>query len=111
MLETPGPPLDMTIVLTAGAAPSRCGVHWNAMGTVELAVLARSSGTATVPQRAFAAAVGPQGPNVAVGTASALAGAKSTATVASMPSPVRPIMVRKRTGSRPPPRLPAERCD
>ena len=112
MFETPGPPLESTIALTAGTDWSACGVSSNAIGIVGLAGSARSSGTATVPHRAFAAAVAPHSPNTAVGTAAAVLGNPSAAMAASSPNtPLRPIMAanvhpaaapRPRGGGQPP---------
>src|SRR3954454_20448415 len=80
MLETPGPPLDITIALTAGPS-SVWGVNTNAIGIVGLLGLERSSETATVPH--FAAAAAPAGhfPKTAVGAALATPGSASTTTV------------------------------
>src|SRR5690349_18598536 len=96
MLETPGPPLDITIALTAGLAPV-WGVNTNAIGIVGLVGSARSSGTATVPHFAFAAAAAGHLPNTAVGAALATAGSASTTMVTRTAR--RPGMPRKATPS------------
>src|SRR3954447_4678955 len=79
MLETPGPPLDITIALTAGPGPV-WGVKTNAIGIVALFGLDRSTGTATVPH--FASAPAPAGhfPSTAVGAALATPGSASRTT-------------------------------
>src|SRR4051794_27521854 len=82
MFESPGPPVENTIALTA-APGLECGVNWNAIGIVLLAGSERSSGTATVPQRACGAAAGPHFPKFAVGAAAAVAGRASDAATAS----------------------------
>ena len=92
MFEPPGPPLEITIALTAGRR-SVWGVSSNAIGIVGLFGLERSSGTATVPHRAFAAAVGPHFANVGTGAAAATPGTPSAATVTKHPKTARrPIM-------------------
>src|SRR4051794_4961852 len=82
MFESPGPPVENTIALTA-APGLECGVNWKAIGIVRLAGSERSSGTATVPQRACGAAAGPHFPKFAVGAAAAVAGRASDAATAS----------------------------
>jgi hypothetical protein len=90
MFETPGPPLEITIRLTAGEDRKLCGVSWNAIGIVPAPGLARSSGTATVPHFAFPAAPGAHFVNVAVGAAAAVAGSMRAARAAR--AAVRPSM-------------------
>src|SRR4051812_50216912 len=77
ILETPGPPLDITIALTAG--PGRVwGVNTNAIRIVGLLGLERSSGTATVPHLALAAAPAGHFPNTAAGGGLAPPGSATT---------------------------------
>src|SRR3954447_10488952 len=66
MLDTPGPPLEDTMVLTAGLAVSVAGYSWNAIGIVAPPGSRRSTGTVTVPHRAPADVPAGQGTYTAV---------------------------------------------
>src|SRR4051795_9512674 len=67
MLETPGPPLEDTMVLTAGLALSVAGYNWNAIGMVAPPGSLRSTGTDTVPHRPSAGVPAGQGTYTADG--------------------------------------------
>jgi len=51
MFEAPGPPLEDTMVLTAGLSGSVAGYSWNAIRIVAPSGSRRSTGTVTVPHR------------------------------------------------------------
>ena len=51
MFDTPGPPLEDTMVLTAGLPASVAGYSWNAIRIVAPPGSRRSTGTVTVPHR------------------------------------------------------------